>query len=256
MTKSKRALSRSRTLFWGHVRRSGRKVPSRLGKLSDLLPVAANPPPTSSTLRQWPPRPSRLVRLRPMPMHSAPSSERDHHADETTKSAPRLISKQKAQQLAVISGQQLAISDHESKAKALILKIEQTEDKIEQTETELDRYCKVLGQHLQDLKRLRPKSIPWQVYVHDTFGKTAQWADLMIRIGTGQTTLAALRAKRAAGMRRSRSKQKPRGFHSPSEPDENAVSEIDPTTGRCGGPMCDQDHRTGGDEGHPSSCDD
>jgi hypothetical protein len=74
-------------------------------------------------------------------------------------------------------------------AKELYAKAEQAEGKAEQ-------YYISLGLTLAELKEKKPKGITWPVFVRKSFPFGKARADELIRIGSGATTLAAVRAER------------------------------------------------------------
>jgi hypothetical protein len=89
-------------------------------------------------------------------------------------------------------------------AKVLQGKAEQAEGKAEQAVKKADQFYVLLGLTLAELKARRPKDVTWLDFVKLHFGYSRERADELIRIGSGSTTIEAVRANTAARVQKHR----------------------------------------------------
>jgi len=101
-----------------------------------------------------------------------------------------------------------------SAAKALKAKAEQAEkqsrlmdEKSAQFKKKSGEHYVALGQKLAELKGRKPEGTTWPAFVKKHFGYSREWADELIRIAVGKTTVKATRAKAAKRKAKSRAKK-------------------------------------------------
>jgi hypothetical protein len=97
--------------------------------------------------------------------------------------------------------------------------------KADKSEEKVEQHYRSAGLLLKELKVYRPIDLTWIEYLRENFDISQEWADQLIRIADGKTTVEKVRAGTAGRMRKLRAKNKQVSRDTGSKPPVRSVPE-------------------------------